>query len=433
MRAASPASAPPGTGGGGLTTCAPRSWRTRRRRCTRGAANAARAHRARAALRWWRARALPLAAATRIARRIGLRLLWRRAAGRFTDWCVAHAVAAALRRTATRVATRRRGGVRGACAAWVRFAEASRGARTLLLALAAPLTRDTLHALAARVAERAAVAETLDAATYEVLWRRRAVALDVWKAHHAVEAKVRAGLWSRRVAILTGREVASCRRVVAVWRRAARERAARQSWLRLAEGHRLLRRQGGALRRWRQRTMVRVEAAAAPPAPLSDMAPRPLPPPTPSPPRGRGGGYSGGRSQEGWSGGGGYSAGCGYEARPTAATAHRHSEAPHHHHVHTAPPPPPPPPPRRPAAVPIPPLPPRDPTLGLDALLDRMVVMRQCLETSGRVSGGGGGVPRSTPRGGGRSPPFSAAGAGMSGGIGMLPQRGARAPLATIP
>ena len=36
-RAASPASALPGTGGGGLTTCAPRSWRTRRRRCTRRA------------------------------------------------------------------------------------------------------------------------------------------------------------------------------------------------------------------------------------------------------------------------------------------------------------------------------------------------------------------------------------------------------------
>lgn len=217
----------------------------------------------RLAMRDWLQRAAPLAEDARWVVELRLRLAWRRTAGSFFTWRrgIKGVFQSRLNTTRAEDAFRRRACLQ-ALDAWGLAAARRRRWTMLCSGLFAVLGRTALHEWADWAeahAEYSAILETrFGRARRYVSTRRRTDAFGEWVSRYDAKRAIDSRLWAKQVSLQTAKSRASRLAALRVWQRKALLRRRRGGWLRLAEGHRLVRQQRVLLRRWAARTRARM-------------------------------------------------------------------------------------------------------------------------------------------------------------------------------
>lgn len=344
----------------------------------------------RAGVHAWAARARPLAAHARLDRFFTAARVWRAAARRLAVWAARAAHVRAVRAVAVAVARLVGGGAPRALRKWAGFAVVSRATAERARGIAHVLRRDAFCGVWRAWAQSEAVrAADVALSTGGVVARRLRAAWAHLVAAVETETAVRARLWATNLTLSTERTLRRMYRGLHGWRRWARAHSRARRWLSVGAGHAIFASQAEGLRRWR-RTMRRYHAAATarptpprvhtspllPQHPLADSpfvvdsSSSPALPPSRSP--------LSSLPSAAWQ-----------PPLPPPTTAARYDRRPLPH-FSSCPPPPcsqPPPQQRPPLRVAPPPVgpPPMLPSgaaggaVGLDALLDQMVIMRSCM------------------------------------------------------
>ena len=317
------------------------------------------------ALQLWAAQARPLAHLARRHDVFEAAKRWRRAAVRLGAWQHLTAARRARCAAAAHVSALCLGGMRQAWRRWavaaMTRARVHRNARGLWRLL----TRDALSTWAPWAVAMAAQRAAVGAASAKVMTLRQRNGWSAWTSAYTVEDAVAARLWARKLTLTSERHGRALSRALRAWRMHARTRSRHHRWIIFGVGHDLMACRRGALRRWRRAARRRCAARVARPTPpRAEVSPLPPPPPPPL--------HAPMDDGHLWP----------LPARrPPPAAPPMMAEAT----IRAAPMAPLPP--RAPlhADAPLPPLaPPVGDSVGLDALLDRMVIMRQCLSAAPR-------------------------------------------------